>query len=259
MTEASTDRANRFRTEAADRDLPSEEVEEWIRSLRPAVYAAEGGDGPLVARIGGDPLLPHGAPRPSAPVVASVDLAALPPDATGLPLPSDGHLLLFSGTEVQGVGRQASDAVLYVPAGAETSPSPVGDGLREPYQVRELRTVWHQPSAKMPESFALDRWGELPEDEHFELADELDDAWADGGGHRPPWTLQIGGHPVSPQNDPVHDARGPEDADAWTLLATWRCGDDVTELDDGVVHWVIRRGDAAARRFDRVHRYVEMS
>ncbi len=64
----------------------------------------------------------------------------------------------------------------------------------------------------MPESFALDRWGDFPEDEQFELADELSDAWAHVGGYRPSWVLQIGGHPVSPQNDPVHYARTPEEA-----------------------------------------------
>ncbi|WP_053699668.1 DUF1963 domain-containing protein [Streptomyces sp. NRRL F-5755] len=272
MTDASMDRMNRFRAEAASRDLPSEEVEEWIRVARPAVYAAESGDGPLVARVGGDPLLPHGVPKPSDPFVASVDLAALPPGATGLPLPADGHLLLFSGTDV-GIGGQVSDAVLYVPAGTPTTPSPLEHSRREPYRPRELRTLWHQPSAQMPESFALDRWGDFPEDEQFELADELSDAWAHVGGYRPSWALQIGGHPVSPQNDPVHYARTPgeadpcehggtaheEGADDWTLLATWRCGDDVTELDSGVAHWVIRRRDVADRRFDRVHRYVEMA
>ncbi|GHE72398.1 hypothetical protein GCM10018785_45740 [Streptomyces longispororuber] len=273
MTDASIDRVNRFRAEAASQGLPAEEVEEWIRVARPAVYVAEGGNGPLAARVGGDPELPHGVPRPSEPFVASVDLAALPPGGAGLPLPADGRLLLFSGTDVDGIGRQVSDAVLYVPAGTPTTPTPLAHSRREPYQARELRTVWHQPSAQMPESFALDRWGDIPEDEQFELADELSDAWARVGGHRPPWTLQIGGHPASPQNDPVHDARGPEetgpsdhrgtaqgeDADDWALLATWRCGDDVTELDSGVAHWVVRRRDVAAGRFDRVHLYVEMA
>ncbi|MEU7046146.1 DUF1963 domain-containing protein [Streptomyces varsoviensis] len=273
MIDASTDRVHRFRAEAESRDLPSEEVEEWIRVARPAVYLAESGDGPLVARIGGVPLLPHGVPEPSDPFVASVDLAALPPGATSLPLPADGYLLFFSGTEVSGIGGQVSDAVLYVPAGTPTAPSPLENSWREPYRTRELRTVWHQPSAQMPESYALDRWGDFPEDEQFELADELSDAWAHVGGYRPSWTFQLGGHPVSPQNDPVHDARTPEeagpsehggtahaqDADDWALLATWRCGDDVTELDSGVAHWVIRRQDVTARRFDRVHRYVEMA
>ncbi|MYZ14100.1 DUF1963 domain-containing protein, partial [Streptomyces sp. SID337] len=104
MTDASMDRMNRFRTEAASQGLPSQEVEEWIRVARPAAYLAEGGGGPLVARIGGDPMLPHGVPRPSEHFVASVDLAVLPPDATDLPLPADGHLLLFSGTDMHGIG-----------------------------------------------------------------------------------------------------------------------------------------------------------
>ncbi|MYY87100.1 DUF1963 domain-containing protein [Streptomyces sp. SID335] len=273
MTDASMDRMNRFRTEAASQGLPSQEVEEWIRVARPAAYLAEGGGGPLVARIGGDPMLPHGVPRPSEHFVASVDLAVLPPDATDLPLPADGHLLLFSGTDMHGIGGPVPDAVLYVPAGAPTTRSPLEHSWRAPYRPRELRTLWHQPSAQMPESFALDRWGSFPEDEQFELADELSDAWAHVGGHRPAWALQIGGHPVSPQNDPVHYARDPEDAgpsaqdgtahgevaDDWALLASWRCGEDVTELDSGVAHWVVRRRDVATRRFDRVHRYVEMA
>ncbi|MFD3537463.1 hypothetical protein [Streptomyces sp. NPDC058664] len=77
-----------------------------------------------MARVGGDPVLPHGVPRPSDPFVASADLAAFPPAVTGLPLPADGHLLLFSGTDVHGIGGQVSDAVLYVPAGTPTTPSP---------------------------------------------------------------------------------------------------------------------------------------
>ncbi len=266
------DGPSRFRAEAASRGLPSEEVEEWIRTALPAVYMAEGGDGPLVARAGGDPLLPHGAPKPSDPFVASVDLAALPPGATGLPLPADGHLLFFAGTEVQGIGGQVPDAVMYVPAGTPSTPTPLEHAWRKPYQPRELRTVWHQSSVPMPESFALGRWGDLADDEQFELADELDDAWSHVGGYRPPWALQIGGHPVSPQNDPIHYARDPgeagpsgrggsaeeEGAGDWVLLATWKYGDDVTELDSGVAHWVIRRRDLADRRFDRVHRYIEM-
>nr|WP_276607457.1 DUF1963 domain-containing protein [Streptomyces sp. A1499] len=63
-----------------------------------------------------------------------------------------------------------------------------------------------------------------------------------------------GGRPSAPGGT----AHG-EDADDWALLATWWCGDDVTELDSGVAHWVIRRRDLADRRFDRVHRYVEMA
>ncbi|MFH9400832.1 DUF1963 domain-containing protein [Streptomyces sp. NPDC017638] len=275
MTDESMDIPDRFRAEAASRGLPAEEPEEWIRVARPAVYLAEGGDGPVVARIGGDPMLPYGAPKPSDPFVASVDLAALPQGATNLPLPSDGRLLFFAGPDVHGIEGQVPDAVLYVPAGTPTAPAPLADSRRKPYRLRELRTSWRQLSAQMPESFALDRWGDFPDEEQFELADELSDAWAHVGGYRPAWAFQIGGHPVSPQNDPVHYARDAEEGggseeggtagfdggteDDWALLATWRCGDDVTELDSGMAHWVIRHRDLAALRLDRVHRYVEMA
>ncbi|GHF52636.1 DUF1963 domain-containing protein [Streptomyces griseosporeus] len=259
MTDDTADRLDRFRAEAASRGLPADDVEGWIRAaLLPAVYLAEGGDGPLVARVGGDPLLPRGVPEPSEPFVASVDLAALPPGATGLPLPSDGRLLFFAGTEAGVAEGPVADAVLYVPAGTPAGPRPLAHSWRKPYQDRELRTHWHQSSAQMPESYALDTWGDFPEDEQFDRAEELGDAWSDLGGYRPPWTLQIGGHPVSPQSDPVHDARDTGGGD-WMLLASWRCGDDVTELDSGVAHWVIRRRDLAALRFDRVHRSVEMA
>ncbi|MCW8382615.1 DUF1963 domain-containing protein [Streptomyces justiciae] len=270
MTDASM--INRFRAEAALRGLPSQEVEEWIRVARPAVYLAEGGNGLLVARVGGDPLLPHGAPRPSDPFVASVDLAALRPGVTGLPLPADGHLLLCSGTDVSGIGGE-------VPTRCCTSPPGPRQPLAPSHTVGANRTG-RASSARSGTSRAHrcrraspSAGGEFPEDEQFELADELADAWAHVGGYRPSWALQIGGHPVSPQNDPVHYARGPEEAghagqggtahgegaDDWVLLATWRCGDDVTELDSGVAHWVIRRRDVAVRRFDRAHRYVEMA
>ncbi|NYI07842.1 DUF1963 domain-containing protein [Allostreptomyces psammosilenae] len=268
MIDEMADRLSRFRAEAASRDLPPDEVELWIRAALPAVFMAEGGDGPPVARVGGDPMLPEGVPEPRWPFAASVDLAALPPGGTDLPLPTDGHLLFFAAPEVGGLSGVVPDAVMYVPAGTPTVRRPLERSWREPYQPRQLQTLWHQPCPPMDDSFAMDTWGDDPDDEQYELADELGNAWTRVGGHRPPWVLQIGGHAASPQFDPVHYARdsvteegedGGEGVDDWALLASWRCGEDVTELDSGVVHWVIRRRDLAARRFDRVHRYVDMA
>lgn len=254
------ERPDRFRALAADSGLPSEAVEEWIRGVLPAGYLSEGGDGPLVARMGGDPLLPTDAPTPSDPFVADVDLAALPPGATNLPLPADGRLLFFASPDVGGAQGVRPDTVLYVPAGTPTVVRPLDEAWRKPYQPRELRTFWQAPAVREPESFALETWGEEADEEEFELAEQLDDAWGAAGENRPVWVLQLGGHPVYPQNDPVHHARySDESVDDWTLLATWRCGDDVTELDSGIAHWVIRRRDLDERRFDRVHRYVEMA
>lgn len=256
---------DQFRAEAASRDLPADEAEEWIRVALPAVYIGgdggdeDGRDGPPVARLGGDPMLPREAPDPPSPFVASIDCAALPPEGTGLPLPSEGHLLLFAdpGDRRQGA---APGAVVYVPARTATAARPVGD--RAPFVEKRTRRWYRRLEPQSHESFAVDRWGLVPEDEHFELAEELDDVWREVYGLPPGWDLQIGGHPIVLQNDPVHWARESDAGAAtedWALLATWRCGDDVTELDGGVIHWVIRRGDLAALRFDRVHRYTDMA
>ncbi|WP_421107649.1 hypothetical protein [Streptomyces sp. NEAU-S77] len=47
------------------------------------------------------------------------------------------------------------------------------------------------------------------------------------------------------------------DTDDWVLLATWRCGEQVRELDSHVVSWMIRRQDLASLRFDRVYGHVD--
>ncbi|MFH9009651.1 DUF1963 domain-containing protein [Streptomyces afghaniensis] len=263
MTDETTDRLHRFRAEAASRGLSPQDVEEWIRVALPTVYMAQGGDGPLVAQVGGDPVMPHSAPEPRLPFVASVDLAALADAGRHLLLPSDGHLLLFAEPDLDDFQGLVHDAVMYVPAGTPTTRRPVEDSRRKPYRPRQLHTLWHQLCSQTDASFAEDRWGD-PDEHQYALAEELNNAWSRTGGWRPPWDLQVGGHPIVFQNDPVHWARGStpdsEDAlgDEWTLLATWRCGDDVTELDAGIIHWVIRRGDLAALRFDRVHGYVDI-
>ncbi|MFD8594975.1 DUF1963 domain-containing protein [Kitasatospora sp. NPDC059646] len=238
-------RVGRFRATAAEEGLPPEYVERWIRAVRPAVYLAAGGDGPTAAVLGGEPLLPA-----DEPLAASVDLAALPPGATGLPLPADGWLLLFGEPVIGGPRPPAAGAVRYVPAGATPFRRAGDDGAA---------TLWAQPCSPMDDSFALDTWGEDADDEQCELADELATAWASTGGHRPPWILQLGGHPASPQFDPVHDARDETGEPDWALLASYRPGEAAGAPDSAVIHWLIRPADLTARRFDRVRRYVDMA
>ncbi len=148
---------------------------------------------------------------------------------------------------------------MHVPEGSAAVARPVGE--RVPFTAKQATRSYRRLEPQSCESFAVDRWGPAPEDEHFELAEELDDAWREVYGLPPGWDLQIGGHPIVLQNDPVHWARekAGEEAEDWALLATWRCGDDVEELDGGVIHWVLRRRDLAALRFDRVHRYTDMA
>ncbi|MFD7604162.1 hypothetical protein ACFWAN_27305 [Streptomyces mirabilis] len=105
-----------FRDEAIARDIPVDDVERWLGTARPCATLTRDGDGPGMGRFGGPLLLPADVPDPAHPFVASIDLAALPADATDLPLPPDGHLLLFAFPETAD-DDDTMGSVVYVPAG----------------------------------------------------------------------------------------------------------------------------------------------
>ncbi|WP_344524650.1 DUF1963 domain-containing protein [Streptomyces albiaxialis] len=257
-----TDRVRRFRAEAASRVLPAEEIEEWIRAAVPGTFFTQGGDGPLAARMGGEPVLPEDAPEPRHPLIARVDCALIPRSATGLPLPPEGDLLFFADLEL-GLHGPMNDAVCHVPAG---TPATVrhAETAYGPFVPQDMRTMWHHVSPPMPESFAEARWDE-PDDEEYELAEELQSAWTHVGGSWPTWTFALGAHPVVLNDDPLLLARddaaetgdAAADPDDWAVLATWRCGEQIPELDSRVVTWMIRRQDLASLRFDRVYGHVD--
>lgn len=262
-------RAARFRAEAAARGLPADAVAEFIRLARPAVYLAQDGEGPVVARTGGYPLLPAGAAFPKACFVAAVDCAALPSGATDLPLPTEGHLLFFADPD-PGSGAVLADAVRYVPAGTPLAERATGADIPdwyEPYGRSVLDFTFHQwcwPQWIDDEDDEEDDADDADEDHQgLPHAAELSAAWSHVVGWRPRWRLQLGGHPNFHNWDPVEAARDDHpldgDQDEWTLLASWRADEDAEEhLDGGLFHWVIRRADLTAHRFDRVYVYVDM-
>ena len=268
MTDETVDLVARFRAETAARGLPPDTVEYWVGTARPALYMAEGGEGPPAAQFGGDPMLPDDAPEPYGDFVAAVDCALLPPNATDLPLPPDGRLLFFAVPDVMSSGVRPG-LVVYVPADTPTIGRLAEAGALPSYEPRQLRTLWNQMSwPDGPDGYHDDEGKRL--EGNYQLLDQLAAAWSHVVGWRPGWTLQIGGHPNFRNWDPVEAARdeapagddsgesGAEDASDCVLLATWECGEDVKELDHGLVHWVIRRRDLAALRFDRVYLYVDM-
>ncbi|WP_328508606.1 hypothetical protein OG981_03455 [Streptomyces mirabilis] len=90
----------------AEYGVPEPVAQEFMARLRPCLYLVPHNEGPpsrredvrSAARTGGLPALPDGVDSPDgrAPLVLSVDCAALPRDVLDIELPADGHLLIFT-------------------------------------------------------------------------------------------------------------------------------------------------------------------
>ncbi|MGW7516313.1 DUF1963 domain-containing protein [Streptomyces sp. NPDC054796] len=271
------ERLTRFRDEAVEREIPAEEVDRWIGMVRPCAVLSEREDGPVAARFGGPALLPAGVPHPPFPYVASVDLAALPPGSTDLPLPSDGNLLLFAWPRDRG-DLTSHGAAVHVPAGMpveerdryawDPSGIPEEREIADAFPRGELR-VRTEPS--LPYHYAV----ELPDGDleplpGFPDAEELADEWEMACRYldlRGP--LHIGGYADEEMVDldPLEGlvdcaveqaAEGrwgggepvSENVGDWVLLASWTPGLGDVEAGSSV-HWAIQRKDLEAGRFER--------
>ncbi|MEU6440506.1 DUF1963 domain-containing protein [Streptomyces sp. NPDC047046] len=279
MREKHSERLDRFRTMAAEEGFSAEEAEAWIALTLPAAHLAEGipkaarpaeaappaeGEAgavpaPVVARVGGAPLAPAGAEVPREAFVAAVDLSLLPPDATNLPLPADGHLLLF-GTAGEGADGTYDSLVRHVPAGTPLvrHPRPVGGGRRapSPYKEEELRSPYLLLSADEA-GFTDKHLAHLGQDAWFR-AGELDGVWQATGEPQPRFpVLWLGGHAAIRNVDPLEWLRRDEPDADWVHLATYHCGEEVEWTEHAVLHWSIRRADLAALRFDHVDLCVD--
>ncbi|WP_328365423.1 YwqG family protein [Streptomyces sp. NBC_00445] len=236
-----------FRNEARRRDLPEDEVERWLGTVRPCVMLGTAGaappGSPVAGRLGGLPPMPEGEPVPDLPFLASVDLAAIPPGATDIPLPKDGTLLFFADTEDPWPGLVWSRLV-FVPVGTPVSERrPDGE---EPPPVHPAQDLHLMIEPSLPNR----GW----KSEEFPHSSELGDVWWEIGDEmRTDGPVQMGGYPWVWNEDPTHHPRnGPGD---WVLLAEI-AGEDLTE--PGLVDWVIRRDDLAARRFDQARASFDM-
>jgi hypothetical protein len=228
------DRYDQFRQAATSQGMPNDEIDKFADQLRFAVWLGGGDTGErVVGQEGGLPRLPAGTEWPTngggyaLPFIASIDCAALP-RAEGLPLPTDGSLLLFLQHEEDVLDPFSADEqpeharVLYVPAGTETAVAPLPpelegtntDGTPLLIPERELSAwveadlpEWMEETDELEMEFKPDYVKQLFDDlKHFDqLCDIVDSLWP-GPGRRMS-TIHIGGHcmEIGGSDSPWHE------------------------------------------------------
>lgn len=282
-----------FREEALKRGIPAGDVERWIATARPSGTLVTSGDAPVVGRFGGPLMLPADAPDPWTPLLATLDCAGLPEEITGLPLPTEGRLLLF-GFRDMGMtyyGGSAGEAV-YIPAG-----TPVGE------RKTRYACVYGEQGSEFAHDDNLRIYEQFPQDELRLSADVVLPYHFTTGFPEPPDDDALPGHPRSwdlaevwqetsgdiavdgplhlggyafhecTETDPVvdaareaeqgrrfrleHGAVGSGDAAQLPAPEDWVL---LAQWDIGLrgregatLHWVIPRQDLAERRFERTH------
>jgi hypothetical protein len=248
---------NDFREEALQRGIPSADVERWITATaRPCALLSLHGDGPVVGRFGGPLALPAGEPDPGFPLIASVDCAAVPREATDLPLPTDGHLLFFGYLEHDTNG--GGGRVVRIPPGA-TLEEREEDPWFQREDARPITEQYPQGDIHLITYVSLPSQGRIsipeppygkPLPEH-PLSEELAKAWLS----TKKWirgSLQIGGYADDEYGGDWAPllATAADDPDGWVLLADWYA--DIEGREGAVIHWGIRRRDLAAQRLEEV-------
>lgn len=277
MTPEMWARLSPFRDKAIAQGIPADDVERWLATARPCATLTRDGDGSVAGRFGGPLLLPADTPDPAHPFVAAIDLAALPADATDLPLPPDGRLLLFAFPETAD-NDETMGSVVYVPVGtavAERDKHAWNSSDWDDYEAMfaefpqgPLRATADVslPCHKSVIQPGMPWGGPIPGHPRCE---ELVAVWESTRADiAPAGPLQIGGYADEEaiDNDPIAYAvdravkaaeagwgDGPVSGDVsdWVLLADWQAGMDVQGWESATVHWVIQHEDLAARRFDR--------
>ncbi|GAA4712195.1 protein of unknown function (DUF1963) [Promicromonospora umidemergens] len=258
---------DRFREQALDQGIPTDDVDRWLGLARPTLRTAADGGGPVVGRLGSPLMLPPDMPTPAATydhydpddpyeyqLIVTLDLAAIPPGATDLPLPPDGHVLLFANIELEDV--LLPGGAVYVPAGTPVeerevsldyepygydSPEALDEDLRH---TGDLRLV---PGVSLP-SCALDDETRA-EHPHARALQEVWSEQSDEGGR---WQLGGYAYDFDGYGDPARASAVPEPGEMFSrpedgaVLAQW------VGVPMGILYWTINRQDLQARRFDRV-------
>lgn len=258
---------DRFREQALDRGVPAEDVDRWLGLARPKLRTARDGSGTVVGRLGTPLMLPPDAPTPGTvwdeddpdnrndhQLIATLDLAAIPPEATDIPLPPDGHVLLFANVELDEF--VIPGGAVYVPAGTPVeerasspsyepyeydSPEALDEELRRTGDLRLIPGVGLPSCPVEEETLALHPHAETLQEVWSEQSDEGGE-WQIGG-----YAADFDGYgdPARASADPEEGGPGSDPGD-WVLLAQW------VGVPMGILYWTITREDLRARRFDRV-------
>lgn len=265
---------DRFREEALGLGVPAGDVDRWLGLARPKLRTARDGGGPVHGRLGSPLMLPPDVPTPGTrwddddlegpggteehQLIVTLDLSAIAPEDTDLPLPADGYLLLFANVELDDFSLPGG--AVYVPAGTpveerETTPDyqtyeydTPEDLDKELRRIGELRLV---PGVGLP-SCPVDEWTL----NRHPYAETLQKAWSEQSDEGGEW--QIGGYaadfdgygdpaPASGGLMEVERSPGPEDE---VLLAQW------IGVPMGILYWTIPHQDLAECRFDRVSAWM---
>ncbi|NUT46248.1 MAG: DUF1963 domain-containing protein [Saccharothrix sp.] len=247
------DKLHRFRATAAVRGLSTRNVERWLRTALPGAMMSPKADGPVVGRLGSPLMLPPDRDRVDGQLIATIDLAAIPEGATDLPLPPDGHLLLFADAELEDV---LTGGAVHVPAGTPVEERPQ-DLDYQPYEHDTPEDLDADLRDHGELRLARDVSLVLHQEFHEgEVGSAVNAAWDEAVAgirslaHVP---LQIGGNASDHEGwgDPVLGSASALDEEVdpredWVLLAQWE------GLPMATVYWTIPRQDLADRRFDRV-------
>lgn len=264
--------------------LPGDLAQRWTALLRPCarLRRAEAGE-PIVAVLGGAPDLPAGTAWPEWPghgplsFVASVRCAALPRDGLAEEFPRDGTLLFFcfdgqadedAFVSVDDPETRAGARVLYLPENTPVLPAdppPVLAGF--PRVELAAATGQSAPDLWLPQTRRALLGDTRPWPHPRDTPAGLKPFVRAFGRLRTRVDHQIGGHAV-PVQGPVEyeianatyggtlawgDEPLDQEAERWVLLAQFASDSDArtTWGDDGVLYWLIRPEDLAARRFDQ--------
>ncbi|MEV0951245.1 hypothetical protein [Promicromonospora sp. NPDC050249] len=259
---------DRFREQARERGVPAADVDRWLGLARPVLRTAPDGGGPVVGRLGSPLLLPPDVPTPATvfepdyrneyQLIVTLDLAAIPPGATDLPLPPDGQVLLFANVELE--DELLAGGAVYVPAGTpveerETSVDYEAYGYGSPEDLDE--SLRRSPDFRLVPGVSLPS---CPLDAETRAAhphaETLQAVWSEQSDEGGEW--QLGGHAYDfdGMGDPAWESAGeecgkepgerdsrPED---WVVLAQW------VGVPMGILYWTINRRDLEVLRFDRV-------